>query len=77
MSAADGEDEGERTPYLPAASLLFQAPDPARARRRRRKVTAAATAPAQAPAAQQPALSGADESRASSDAGRDDAASAP
>ena len=78
MSAADGEDEGERTPYLPAASLLFQAPDPARARRRRRKVTAAATAPAQAPAAQQPALSGADESGASSDAGRDDyAASAP
>ena len=43
-------------PYLPAASLLFQAPDPARARRRRRKVTAATTAPAQAPAAEQPAL---------------------
>ncbi|WP_423754110.1 Rne/Rng family ribonuclease [Actinomyces gerencseriae] len=45
----------EQAPYLPAASLLFQAPDPARARRRRRKATAAATAPAQAPAAEQPA----------------------
>ena len=46
-------------PYLPAASLLFQAPDPARARRRRRKVTAATTAPAQVPAAEQPALTAA------------------
>ncbi|MDO4899526.1 Rne/Rng family ribonuclease [Actinomyces sp.] len=39
---------------LPAASLLFQAPDPALARRRRRKVKVAATAPAQA----EPARSG-------------------
>ncbi|SHE24060.1 Rne/Rng family ribonuclease [Actinomyces glycerinitolerans] len=35
-------------PQLPAASLLFQAPDPALARRRRRKVKVAATTPAQA-----------------------------
>ncbi|MGK2348782.1 Rne/Rng family ribonuclease [Actinomyces sp. W5033] len=39
------EDQG---PRLPAASLLFQAPDPSRARRRR-KVTAVQAAPAAAP----------------------------
>ena len=52
--AAQAGGPGAQAPYLPAASLLFQAPDPARARRRRR-ATAAATAPAQAPAAEQPA----------------------
>jgi len=41
----------EPEPRLPAASLLFQAPDPALARRRRRKVTVAATTPVQAPQA--------------------------
>ena len=51
--ADEAGDPGAQAPYLPAASLLFQAPDPARARRRR-KVTAATTAPAQAPAAEQP-----------------------
>ena len=55
-------------PYLPAASLLFQAPDPARARRRRRKVTAATTAPAQAPAAEQPALTAAQDDEGDSEA---------
>ena len=55
-------------PYLPAASLLFQAPDPARARRRRRKVTAATTAPAQAPAAEQPALTAAQDDEGDSGA---------
>ncbi len=52
--AAQAGGPGTQAPYLPAASLLFPAPDPARARRRRR-ATAAATAPAQAPAAEQPA----------------------
>ncbi|WP_194784822.1 Rne/Rng family ribonuclease [Actinomyces haliotis] len=42
----------EDGPVLPAASLLFQAPDPARARRRRR-VTAASGSPKAAPAAVQ------------------------
>ena len=43
------EDEEEpEVPRLPAASLLFQAPDPSRARRRRR-VTAATGAPQEAP----------------------------
>ena len=55
-------------PYLPAASLLFQAPDPARARRRRRKVTAATTAPAQVPAAEQPALTAAQDDEGDSGA---------
>ncbi|WP_456318603.1 Rne/Rng family ribonuclease [Actinomyces bovis] len=41
---------------MPAASLLFQAPDPARAKRRRRKVTAATQAPETAPLATQPEL---------------------
>ena len=45
------EDQGEpEAPRLPAASLLFQAPDPSRARRRRR-VTAATAAPQEAPTA--------------------------
>ncbi|WP_232011986.1 Rne/Rng family ribonuclease [Actinomyces slackii] len=48
-SPNDSDEEAFR---LPAASLLFQAPDPARARRRRR-ATAATTAPSAAPAARQ------------------------
>ena len=46
----DQEEEVAQTPRLPAASLLFQAPDPSRARRRRR-VTAATAAPQHAPTA--------------------------
>ena len=50
-SAPDaGSAEGDEAPRLPAASLLFQAPDPSRARRRR--VTAAQAAPGAAPAAE-------------------------
>ena len=50
-SAPDAESaEGDEAPRLPAASLLFQAPDPSRARRRR--VTAAQAAPGAAPAAE-------------------------
>ena len=50
-SAPDAESaEGDEVPRLPAASLLFQAPDPSRARRRR--VTAAQAAPGAAPAAE-------------------------
>ena len=45
-----GSVEGDEAPRLPASSLLFQAPDPSRARRRR--VTAAQTAPDAAPAAE-------------------------
>ena len=45
-----GSVEGDEEPRLPASSLLFQAPDPSRARRRR--VTAAQTAPDAAPAAE-------------------------
>ncbi|TFH53489.1 Rne/Rng family ribonuclease [Actinomyces viscosus] len=49
--ASLNEDEAEpEAPRLPAASLLFQAPDPSRARRRRR-VTAATAAPQEAPTA--------------------------
>ena len=44
------EEEDLQVPRLPAASLLFQAPDPSRARRRRR-VTAASAAPREAPTA--------------------------
>lgn len=44
------EEEDTEAPRLPAASLLFQAPDPSRARRRRR-VTAATAAPLEAPTA--------------------------
>ncbi|WP_092534888.1 Rne/Rng family ribonuclease [Actinomyces ruminicola] len=47
----------EPEPRLPAASLLFQAPDPALARRRRRKVTVAATTPVQAPQAESETIS--------------------
>ncbi|WP_366180068.1 Rne/Rng family ribonuclease [Actinomyces timonensis] len=47
----------EAQPMLPVASLLFQAPDPARARRRRR-ATSATTTPQEAPAAEQPAARG-------------------
>ena len=43
-----GDTEEDEAPRLPAASLLFQAPDPSRARRRR--VTAAQAAPSTAPA---------------------------
>ena len=46
----DMDEEDLETPRLPAASLLFQAPDPSRARRRRR-VTAATAAPQEAPTA--------------------------
>ena len=49
------EEPAQEAPRLPAASLLFQTPDPSRARRRRR-VVAAATAPATAPAAEQSPL---------------------
>ena len=50
-SAPDaGSAEGDEAPRLPAASLLFQTPDPSRARRRR--VTAAQAAPGAAPAAE-------------------------
>jgi len=55
-------------PYLPAAPLRFRAPAPARARRRRRKVTAATTAPAQVPAAEQPALTAAQDDEGDSGA---------
>lgn len=48
-SPAQHEDEEA---FLPAASLLFQAPDPTRARRRR-KVTAAQAAPTAAPEPQE------------------------
>ncbi|MBS5976365.1 MAG: Rne/Rng family ribonuclease [Actinomyces urogenitalis] len=50
-SPAQHEDE-EAEAFLPAASLLFQAPDPTRARRRR-KVTAAQAAPTAAPEPQE------------------------
>ena len=51
LAGADsGEEEDLQAPRLPAASLLFQAPDPSRARRRRR-VTAATAAPQAAPSA--------------------------
>ena len=46
----DTHEEEPEAPRLPAASLLFQAPDPSRARRRRR-VTAATSAPQEAPPA--------------------------
>ena len=46
----DQEAGGPEAPRLPAASLLFQVPDPSRARRRRR-ATAAAAAPQEAPTA--------------------------
>lgn len=52
----DGASQ-EAQPMLPVASLLFQAPDPARARRRRR-VSSATTAPQEAPAAEQSAARG-------------------
>ena len=45
---AEEADAVAEAPRLPAASLLFQAPDPARARRRR-KVTAVQSAPRTAP----------------------------
>ena len=44
-SPTDPDQEPEAVLHLPAASLLFQVPDPSRARRRR-KATAAATTPA-------------------------------
>ncbi|MDO4242653.1 MAG: Rne/Rng family ribonuclease [Actinomyces sp.] len=53
--AEEAVDEDNEPTRLPAASLLFQAPDPARARRRRRKATAATTSPQRvAPAEQAP-----------------------
>ena len=70
---AQADGPGGQAPYLPAASVLFQAPDPARARRRRR-ATAAATAPAQAPVAEQPAQMAAREDGAGSGAPTDAAA---
>ena len=72
---AQADGPGGQAPYLPAASVLFQAPDPARARRRRR-ATAATTAPAQAPAAEQPARTAAREDGAGSGAPTDAAATA-
>ena len=50
LTEADLDEKGLQAPRLPAASLLFQAPDPSRARRRRR-VTAATAAPQAAPSA--------------------------
>ena len=50
LTEADLDEKGLQAPRLPAASLLFQAPDPSRARRRRR-VTAATAAPQAAPTA--------------------------
>ena len=51
LTGVDPDEEDDfRGPHLPAASLLFQAPDPNRARRRRR-VTAATAAPQAAPTA--------------------------
>ena len=50
LTGADSGEEDLQAPRLPAASLLFQAPDPSRARRRRR-VTAATAAPQAAPSA--------------------------
>ena len=51
LTGVDPDEEDDlRGPRLPAASLLFQAPDPNRARRRRR-VTAATAAPQAAPTA--------------------------
>ena len=70
---AQADGPGGQAPYLPAASVLFQAPDPARARRRRR-ATAATTAPAQAPVAKQPAQTAAREDGAGSGAPTDAAA---
>ena len=48
----EDDDDEEAEAFLPAASLLFQAPDPTRARRRR-KVTAAQAAPTAAPEPQE------------------------
>ncbi|WP_314317377.1 Rne/Rng family ribonuclease [Actinomyces oris] len=50
LTGADSGEEDLQAPRLPAASLLFQAPDPSRARRRRR-VTAATASPQAAPSA--------------------------
>ena len=50
LTEADLDEKDLQAPRLPAASLLFQAPDPSRARRRRR-VTAATAAPQAAPTA--------------------------
>ena len=50
FAQVDTHEEEPEAPRLPAASLLFQAPDPSRARRRRR-VTAATSAPQEAPTA--------------------------
>ncbi|WP_159718189.1 Rne/Rng family ribonuclease [Actinomyces marmotae] len=72
----DGASQDDQ-PMLPVASLLFQAPDPARARRRRR-ATSATTTPQEAPAIEQPAARGrgADDDAAQTDGPQDpDAAS--
>ena len=50
LTGTGSDEEDLQAPRLPAASLLFQAPDPSRARRRRR-VTAATAAPQEAPSA--------------------------
>ena len=50
LTEADLDEKDLQAPRLPAGSLLFQAPDPSRARRRRR-VTAATAAPQAAPTA--------------------------
>ena len=50
LTGAESDEGDLEAPRLPAASLLFQAPDPSRARRRRR-VTAATAAPEAAPTA--------------------------
>ena len=54
-SGADGQAASQDDqPMLPVASLLFQAPDPSRAKRRRR-ASSATTTPQEVPAAEQPA----------------------
>ncbi|WP_017178330.1 Rne/Rng family ribonuclease [Actinomyces timonensis] len=54
-SGVDGQAASQDDqPMLPVASLLFQAPDPSRAKRRRR-ASSATTTPQEVPAAEQPA----------------------
>ncbi|ARD41509.1 Rne/Rng family ribonuclease [Actinomyces gaoshouyii] len=63
---APEEASQDAQPMLPVASLLFQAPDPARARRRRR-ASSATTTPQEAPAAGQPVASARGRGRSSDD----------
>ncbi len=65
---ADSSGGSQEPPHLPVASLLFQAPDPARAKRRRRKATAATQTPQAAPAAAQAQAAATDDGAADQDA---------